>query len=79
MVPIWWTDFGTKDISLGIHICWKGRVDFHILTGMLSLGRIPLYDNNGKEFALSNSFHESTNKRDYIKKRKPFRAGNPAL
>lgn len=27
---IWWTSFGTPDISLGIHICWDGRIDFHI-------------------------------------------------
>ena len=68
---IWWTDFGTKDISFGIHICWKGRLDIHILHGMLSLGNVPIYmDREGKEFAVSNSFHK-TGKR-------PFRAGVPS-
>ena len=54
-----WTDsFGTKDVSLGIHICWKGRIDIHFLFGMLSIGRVPIYkDRKGILFAASNSWH----------------------
>ncbi len=67
---IWWTDFGTKDISFGIHICWKGRLDIHFLHGMLSLGNVPIYtDKRGKQFAVSNSHHTD--------KTKPVRAGVP--
>lgn len=67
---IWWTDFGTPDISLGIHVCWSGRIDLHIWTGMLSLGKIPLYkDQKGRIFAASNSYHQD--------KTKPIRAGTP--
>jgi hypothetical protein len=72
---IWWTDFGTKDISFGIHICWAGRIDLHIWTGMLSLGNVPIYekiDRNGKKLlAVSNSFHID------ITKTSNMRAGVP--
>lgn len=67
---IWWTNFQTHDISFGMHICWKGRVDIHFLCGMLSLGRVPIYKtHNGKLIAVSNSYHSD--------KKKPFRAGIP--
>ena len=63
-----WTNFGTKDISFGIHVCWKGRIDIHIWTGMMSVGNIPLYKTReGRIIAVSNSYHEDRNK--------PIRAG----
>lgn len=66
----WTPSFGTNDISFGIHICWKGRLDFHIWKGMLSIGNIPLYQNkDGYVYAVSNSFHEKNNF--------PVRAGVP--
>lgn len=72
---IWWTDFGTKDISFGIHICWDGRIDLHIWTGMLSLGVVPIYEKRdmlGKKLlAVSNSFHKD------ITKTSRMRAGVP--
>jgi hypothetical protein len=42
----WITNFATedmKDVSLGVHVCWDGRVDIHIGTYMLSLGKVPIY------------------------------------
>ena len=67
---IHWTDFKTRDISFGIHICWAGRIDFHIGTGMLSIGNVPLYKDNKKSiFAVSNSFHNT--------RKLPIRAGTP--
>jgi hypothetical protein len=67
---IWWTNFQTKDISFGIHICWQGRVDIHFLCGMLSMGNVPIYtDKQGRQFAVSNSFHTN--------KAKPIRTGTP--
>lgn len=65
----WTKDFGTNDISFGIHICWKGRIDIHVLFGMLSIGRVPMYRNlkTGLVFAVSNSFHKT--------KKPPYRAG----
>ena len=62
MAFIYWTpNFGTRDISFGIHLCWAGRVDIHFLFGMLSIGRVPIYRWTGKpEFASSNSFHKAT-------------------
>ncbi len=66
----WLTTFGTKDISLGIHICWAGRLDVHILWVMISIGIVPIYrDRHNKKFAVSNSYHK-TNKL-------PIRAGVP--
>ena len=62
---IWWTDFGTKDISFGIHICWDGRIDLHIWTGMLSLGVVPIYRclRTSKLIAVLNSFYQGNTKR----------------
>jgi hypothetical protein len=61
----WTPDFGTNDISFGIHICWKGRIDIHIWTGMLSIGNVPVYTNrDGTLIAVSNSFHEHCVKHD---------------
>lgn len=69
-VSIWWTNFQTKDVSFGIHICWQGRVDIHFLWGMLSLGNVPIYTTTqGKQIAVANSFH--------LDKTKPLRAGTP--
>lgn len=66
----WWTHFGTKDVSFGIHICWQGRVDIHILWGMLSIGNVPIYtDKQGRQFAVSNSYH--------LDNTQPLRAGTP--
>jgi hypothetical protein len=60
----WWTPhFGTNDISFGIHICWKGRVDIHFLWGMLSVGIVPIYKNHNGLFAASNSYHCDKTKR----------------
>ena len=71
--PFWFTDFGTLDVSLGVHLCWDGRIDLHILTFMLSFGRVPIYvDRNGHKFAVSNSYHKDVNKRV------PLRAGVPS-
>lgn len=68
--PFWFTHFGTSDVSLGVHVCWGGRVDLHILTFMLSFGRVPIYeDRKGRKFAASNSYHTDATKRA------PFRAG----
>ncbi len=64
------TDFGVPDISLGVHLCMKGRIDFHVFTFMLSIGKVPIYeDKNGKKIAVSNSWHTD--------KSKPVRAGIP--
>jgi hypothetical protein len=58
-----WTNFGTYDISLGIHLCWSGRIDIHIGVGMLSIGVIPLYKTaKGDIIAVSNSFHNGKTK-----------------
>jgi len=66
----WITNLGWPDISFGIHICMKGRVDIHFLKWMLSFGNVPIYQNRiGRKFAASNSFHEYQSKE--------FRAGNP--
>lgn len=65
----WYTDFRTKDISFGVHICWKGRIDIHFLFGMLSIGIVPIYSQQGKRIAVSNSFHQD--------KKLPIRAGVP--
>jgi hypothetical protein len=61
----WWTDFGTNDISFGIHVCWDGRIDLHIWTGMLSLGIVPIYrcQRTNNSMAVSNSFHLDNTKR----------------
>ncbi len=80
IAPIWYTHFGW-DVSLGIHICWKGRIDIHFLFGMLSLGYVPIYERARKKFAASNSFHEAVQRRfmEKIKKTKlpEMRAGVP--
>lgn len=92
MTWIWWTKtFGTNDISLGIHICWAGRIDIHFWTGMLSIGRVPLYvmpegtRTAGSLTAVSNSYHESVQdlarrNADFAEQRRnrvEARAGNP--
>ena len=68
---IWWTpNFGTNDVSFGVHICWKGRVDIHFMWGMLSMGVVPIYKTKtGKLIAVSNSYHSD--------KTKPIRASTP--
>lgn len=71
---IWWTpDFGTNDISFGLHICWDGRIDIHFWKGMLSLGRVPIYSlaPDGRLVAVANSYHKD--------RRKNIRAGTPQL
>ena len=76
---LWLTkDFGTKDISFGIHICWKGRIDIHFWTSMLSIGRVPIYmyaDRCGewKTIAVGNSYHKD--KLNYRRNCRPIRAG----
>lgn len=58
LVWVHWTSFGTPDLSIGLHFCWAGRIDFHIGTGMLSLGIVPLYKlRTGKVIAVSNRWH----------------------
>lgn len=67
---LWLTDMGWPDISFGLHICMSGRVDFHFLKWILSVGRVPIYQmKNGKRFAASNSYYENRSKE--------FRAGTP--
>lgn len=53
------TDFGYPDISFGIHICLKGRIDIHILKYMISIGNVPMYADKKGEFAVSNSYHST--------------------
>lgn len=66
----WVTHFKGPDLSLGIHVCMRGRLDFHFLFWMFSFGRVPIYvDRQGKKFAVSNSYHET--------KKGPLRAGVP--
>lgn len=81
----WITDFKGADLSLGIHLCWKGRIDFHILRWMISIGRVPLYRqfrwkdgiwNRGEVFACSNSYHVADQKR---KDKMAIRAGVPNM
>jgi hypothetical protein len=67
----WITVFPGADISLGIHLCWHGLIDLHLLNFMVSVGRIPIYkDKNGRCFAVANSFHLTRGKT-------PLRAGTP--
>lgn len=55
----WITDFESMDTSVGFHICWKGRIDLHLLWWMLSFGRVPIFQTrSGRKFAASNSFYE---------------------
>ena len=56
----WITDFGWPDISFGIHFCFDGRIDIHILQWMISVGKVPIYQNKDKLIAVSNSFHNKT-------------------
>lgn len=59
----WITDFRWPDVSFGIHLCLDGRIDFHFLKWMVSIGRIPVYSNpKGDLYAVSNSFHNKTSK-----------------
>ena len=69
--PFWLTRFPGADISFGIHICWAGRLDLHLLNFMLSFGVVPIYeDKKGRRFAVANSFHTTKGKT-------PLRAGTP--
>lgn len=53
----WVDDLGWPDVSLGLHLCMKGRVDIHIFKWIISIGIVPIYkDNRGRLFAASNSF-----------------------
>lgn len=78
---LWLTrSFGTKDVSFGIHICWKGRIDIHFWTGMLSIGRVPIYmyvnhSNEWVSVAVGNSYHED--RLNGSRNRRPIRAGVP--
>lgn len=65
----WITDFGYPDMSFGIHICMKGRLDIHFLKWMISIGNVPIYQMGGKNIAVSNSYHKT--------KKLPMRAGVP--
>lgn len=56
--PIWVSKFEGNDISLGIHICWVGRLDIHILFWMISIGVVPIYKIGIKSVAVSNSYHD---------------------
>lgn len=67
---IWLTDLGWPDVSFGVHICLDGRVDFHFLKWILSIGKVPVYQTkDGRRLAASNSYHQN--------KSAAFRAGNP--
>ncbi len=59
----WITNFGMPDISFGIHICMDKRIDIHFLWYMISFGRVPIYEEKGKLFAASNSYHTGRSKR----------------
>jgi len=59
---IWVTHFGYPDISLGLHLCFRGRIDIHFLFWMISIGVVPIYEVNGKIIAVSNSFHSNKSK-----------------
>lgn len=82
--PIWVDVMPGKDMSFGLHICWKGRVDLHIFNLIISVGLVPVYsslykisgnqDEFGKKFASSNSFHNSYKAK---KAYSSFRAGVP--
>lgn len=66
--------------TFGIHICWKGRIDIHFWTGMLSIGKVPIYmyvdiDKQWRSVAVSNSYHEGKLKKE--RKSRPIRAGVP--
>lgn len=65
------TKFKWPDISFGIHISMDGRVDVHFLIWVVSIGNVPVYEYNGKEFAASNSYHKDKTKTVN------FRAGTP--
>lgn len=59
----WITDFGYPDISFGIHFCTDKRIDIHFLKYMISFGRVPIYEENGKLIAVGNSYHNGRSKR----------------
>ncbi len=66
---LWITDYGSPDISFGIHICMDKRIDIHFWTWMISIGNVPIYETKGEEFAASNSYHKT--------KKGALRAGVP--
>lgn len=72
IVPFWVDDLGWPDVSLGVHICWKGRIDFHFLKWIISIGKVPIYNVGKKRCACSNSFHEH-----YMKKVRRGEIGPP--
>ena len=51
-------DLGWPDISFGMHLCMRGRIDIHFLKWIISLGKVPIYTNGRSEFASSNSYDE---------------------
>jgi hypothetical protein len=66
----WITSFGIPDVSLGLHLSMKGRIDIHFIFWMFSIGNVPIYQiKNGSKIAVANSYHS--------KKFGPIRAGNP--
>lgn len=72
----WVTNFGLPDLSFGVHICVRGRLDIHAFIWMISIGNVPIYKNrNGKLFAASNSYHSDMVKNG--KTKNVFRAGVP--
>lgn len=76
--PIYLTRFPGGDISLGLHLCWKGRIDLHIGVWMLSIGNVPIYqDRDHKSIAVSNSFHKWATRKRPVEQRPALRAGVP--
>ncbi len=71
---------GWPDISFGVHICMKGRVDIHFLKWILSIGVVPIYEfhyfKEGRIYAASNSYHAAMEKSKGNSNRN-FRAGVP--
>lgn len=87
--PLWVDVMPGKDVSLGIHICWRGRIDFHIFNLIIAIGYVPVYSavygpyraaeserTYSKKYATSNSYHIAKLTKD--KKQPYFRAGVPA-
>jgi len=56
---LWTTKYDGWDLSFGVHLCWKGRIDIHLGVWMYSFGRVPIFETKtGRRFAASNSFYE---------------------
>lgn len=86
--PVWVDVMPGKDISLGIHICWKGRLDIHLFNLIIAIGYVPVYSavfgeygspraarTYGKRYATSNSYHAAKVAKG--QKEPYFRAGVP--